>query len=350
MNYLFGSKKVNVFLSMLMVLIQLFALNGCSVTDHIPGTHEPIIDNDLVKEVVYDKITFKVGESWIPADERDGMYFYPGTDTLYYVSCTGSFSDYVIEENYFDYVIQYLRDSKIYDYVTVVSKMKSYKTADKREAYISRLYIKESGNGLELCHDADLVIIPELKYFVVFDVAYDIGEELPLDIREVTDTAVFNFGPRSVVEGFSFYDEISNTIIEFTDAENYVTYLEPDDLDIQYTFGTYKVYMGEDAVKKVTRMNEYDFGEEDVELFVQGMLEQCSDIGAHFRGERVDEEDFMAIVFKNEGYVDEEGKDQDDEFTALYIGFYIEEYDALIMVNCDSMDGYYWVKQEEKED
>ncbi len=346
MKSVFGRAKANVFFCMVMVCIQLLTISGCAIAEHIPG-FEPVIDNDLVKEAVYDKITFKVGESWAPALGESGMYFYPGTNIVYYISCSGSFNDFVYEENYFDYVIQYLRDSKGLENVTVVEKMKSYKTADKRDAYISRLFFKESEGDLIIRHDADLLIIPELKYFVVFDVAYDEGSELPLDIRAVTDTAVFDFGPRNLLEGFTFYDENNNTLIQFTDSENFKTYLDPDDLDSYYSYGTYKVYMGEDAIKKVSRMEEYGLTREDVEFVVQGMLEQYSDIGAHFRGERVDEEDFMAIVFKTKEQVDETGEDNENLFGSLYIGFYIEEYDALVMVNVDSMNAGLWVKQED---
>ena len=121
MNCFFGYKKIKGFLIILMVMVQLFALNGCVATEHIPVAFEPIIDNDLVKEAVYDKITFKVGESWAPVNGKSGMYFYPGTTILYYVSCSGSFNDFVNEENYFDYVIQYLRDSDVANNVTVTS-------------------------------------------------------------------------------------------------------------------------------------------------------------------------------------------------------------------------------------
>ena len=330
MNHCTGCKKRTVLLCIFMICVQLIGMTGCAARDLVSFLKEPVIDNDLVVDVDYEDITFKVGELWVPVSNEEGMYFYPDTDIVYYVSCYGTFSNYVIEENYFPYVIEYLRDHEILDKVTVIEKMTPYVTADEREAYISRLHIKESNDGIEICHDADLVIIPKNKYFALFSVVYGSDENVPLDIREVVDTATFDLGPLNAVEGLSFYDEGSNSAVEFTDSENFVTYMDADNRDVYYAYGTYSVYMGEEAIEQVSGMKEYGLTKEEIEY---GMPSNSFD-------------NFIALVFDIKGYVDEDGNDNENEFTALYIGTYDEENGVMDMLNCSTISFYHWVKEE----
>ena len=330
MNYRIGRKRSCYFFCILMIFTLMLGMTGCSVLDQIPIFKEPVIDNDLVVDVKYDDISFKVGKLWVPASKEEGMYFYPDSDIVYYVSCYGSFNDYVIEDNYFPYVIEYLRDHENLDKVTVIEKMTPYVTADERDAYISRLRIKESNDNLEVCHDADLLIIPDKKYFVMFSVVYGNDETVPLDIRELVDTATFDLGPLNAVEGLSFYDEGSNSTVEFTDSENFVTYMDADNRDVYYAYGTYSVYMGEEAIEQVSGMKEYGLTKEEIEY---GMPSNSFD-------------NFIALVFDIKGYVDEDGNDNENEFTALYIGTYDEENGVMDMLNCSTISIYHWVKEE----
>ena len=341
------------FFCALMIFIQLIAMTGCSKTDIVQEFHEPIIDNDLVVDVVWHDITFKVGESWNHTGSESCMYLYPGTDILYFVSVYATFGDHVNEENYITYAVDYIRDTESVDSVLVTESMVPYITADGRDAFISRLRLTQSGNGLELIHDADLVIIPDKNFFALFNVVYEPGEAVPLDIREVVDTATFDLGPSdcNVVAGFSFYDEDWEALIDFTDSEKFVTYLDYDNRDILYSYGTYEFYMGEDAKEHVSEMKEYGLTKEEIEEVMPYHLGQYSEIGNHFQGERVEEEDFIAIVFELEGAVDEEGNEKvyDETVAVLYIGFYIQEYDALHLLNCKTYHWYYLEKEETSE-
>ena len=335
MNKSIAGKSRTVFFCILMIFIQLAGMSGCAATDLISEMSEPVIDNDLVVDVNYEGITFKVGQLWEPAESDDGVYFYPGTNFLYYVSCIGTFREHVKEENYISYVIEYLRRNEGLDNVVVIEKMTPYVTADNRNAFISRLLIKETANGTEFRHDADLVIIPSKRYFALFDVVYQPGETVPLDIRELTDTATFDLGPDNVVAGFSFFDENRNTVIQFTDSENFVTYIDADNRDALYAYGTYEFYIGDEAIEQVSDMKEYGLTEDEIELSNRNM--------------GIDDENFVAIVFEIKGYVDEEGNDNENDITSLYIGSYIEEDDALDLLNCNTISFYYLVKEESEE-
>ena len=135
MKKIVGKKCYTVFLCVMMIFVQLIVMSGCTKTDIISQISEPVIDNDLVKEVVYDDVTFKVGESWVLEEDEDSMYFYPGTRILYYVSCYGTFADFVNEDNYIGYVLEYIRDTEGVDNVLVTERMTPYTTADKPVAF-----------------------------------------------------------------------------------------------------------------------------------------------------------------------------------------------------------------------
>ena len=111
------------FFCALMIFIQLIAMTGCSKTDIVQEFHEPIIDNDLVVDVVWHDITFKVGESWNHTGSESCMYLYPGTDILYFVSVYATFGDHVNEENYITYAVDYIRDTESVDSVLVTESM-----------------------------------------------------------------------------------------------------------------------------------------------------------------------------------------------------------------------------------
>ena len=351
MNKSIAGKMRVFFFCALMIFIQLIAMTGCGKNDIVQEFHEPIVDNDLVVDVVWHDITFKVGESWEHTGSETCMYFYPGTDIMYFVSCYATFTDYVNEDNYIRYAVDYIRDTESVDNVLVTESMVPYTTADGREAYISRLRLNQSDDNIEVIHDADLVIIPDKKFFALFNVVYEPGETVPLDIREVVDTATFDLGPSvaNLVKGFSFRDEYNDVLIEFTDSENFVTYLDAENRETYYSYGTYNIYMGDEAVEQVSLLNDYGLTRQDQLEVMPNMLAKYSDIGKDPQAETVDEEDYVAIIFDIKGFVDEEGnedKDEFKEFTALYLGFYIEEYDALDLINMNTINYYYLVKEE----
>lgn len=351
MNHDFFGKRRSVFFCILMIIVQLTVMSGCAGKDLYSVINEPIIDNDLVVDAAYKNIHFKVGESWVKEETEEGMYFYPGTDILYFVGGYGVFNDRVDEDNYIGYALQFFREGETLDNVLVTERMVPYTTADGRDAFISRLRIYQSDDSIDLIHDADLLIIPDNKFFVLFTVAYQADQTVPLDIREVVDTATFDLDPviSSVIEGFSFYDEKNEVAIKFTDSQNFVTYLDPDNRDGYYVYGTYSFYMGDEAIDQVDGMKEYGLTESEIRETMPNMLGQYSFLEDDPDKKGVDEDDFIAIVFDIKGFVDEEGNEGADdfqEFTALYIGLYIEEYEALDMLNCNT---FRWYKLEKEE-
>ena len=265
------------------------------------------------------------------------IYKYPGTDIFYMASGSGRFGYRVDEDNYFTYVLKYLREKEDFKNVLAIEKMKLYETADGREAYISRLEITESDGSIEVQRDADLLIFPAQKCFVMFEVAHYPDDTVPLDIREVVDTATFEFGPENVVEGSSFYEEDRDCLLEFTDSENFVTYLDPDNKDILYAYGTYSVYVGEDAIQQVSGMDEYGLSREDIMFGITNMDQSYTS------------EHFMALVFDIKGSVDEAGNDSESEASVLYIGIHDDEFSTMDVINCNSLRFYHFERVEDEE-
>ncbi|MBP5553502.1 MAG: hypothetical protein J6X94_01380 [Lachnospiraceae bacterium] len=337
MKKLFCGNKSIRFLCVLMIFVQLISMSGCSYVDEIiENIIPPIVDNDLVVEALYENTTdnlsatIKVGEQWTYLQDTKCMYLYPGSNILYMVSGSGRFYGLFNEENYFTYVLDYIRGRDYFKNVLVIEKMKPYETADGRDAFISRLEITETDGENELLRNADLLIFPDKRCFFIFEVAHYPEDTVPLDIREVVDTATFDLGTLNAVEGLSFYDEGSNSAVEFTDSENFVTYMDADNRDVYYAYGTYSVYMGEDAIEQVSGMKEYGLTKKEIE---NGMPSNSFD-------------NFIALVFDIKGYVDEDGNDNENEFTALYIGTYDEENGVMDMLNCSTISFYHWVKEE----
>lgn len=320
-----------VLFSILPIIFLLMGMTGCKAKEHIVETFIPtIIDNDLVVDVVaYEDIHYKIGESWIATDDDTPICVYPGANFIYYVSQYGDFPERVSEENYLNTVIKKLREVEGVSNVIMTDKNESYTTADGREALITRVQYNEPDG---FAHDSALLIFPNEKKYVRFDVVYDPDKTVPLGIREVVDTATFDFGPVIVLKGFSFIDEDRNAAIQFIDSENFVTYMDADFRDNYYVYGTYEYYLDDEAVEHVAGMKEYALTKEEIE---NANLNQVSE-----------GEVFIAIVFEIKGYVDEEGNDIENEKTALYIGAYSEKADSMILFNCNSFSFYFLEKEE----
>ena len=190
----FSCKKRSVVVACaLMMAVQMMGMTGCAAKDDAQGSGPQIVDNDLVVDVECNGISFKVGESWTPAEDNEGVYYYPGGDFIYMVSMYGTYNDKTREDNFFNYALEEIRKVDFYKNVLVISGEEPYVTADGRDAFISRLKIIAVGGNMEITHDADLLVIPEDKFFVLFHVAHEAEETAPLDIRELVDTATFDF-------------------------------------------------------------------------------------------------------------------------------------------------------------
>ncbi len=365
MNYRIGCKKRTVLLCILMICIQLFGLTGCSFMNSLSAVNEPIIDNDLVAGVTYDYVSYRVGESWTPVSSEYSLFVYPGSSILYGVLMYGTYSEYASEQNYFAYVLKDIRESDSIVYANVLEGEEPYTTADGREATISRLRLKQqSPDGAEFYHDADLLILPEEMYFFVFSVAYSEDETVPLDIREVVDTATFDFehdnslsyyyeqgyeiisAPDPVseeeifsFEGVSFYDKTTDRAVEFADADSFFIYADPDNRSTDYAYGTYTIYNGEEAYEQVYANPEFGSTRDEAEYYIMGTFGQDfpSEFGDH--GLSFHDEDFFTIVFETKGFVTSKD-DAGIEFPTMYYGFHVRDYDAMVMFD-GSYDKYY---------
>ena len=369
MNYRIGCKKRTVLLCILMICIQLLGLTGCSFMNSLSAVNEPIIDNDLVAGVTYDYVSYKVGESWTPVSSEYNLFVYPGSSILYGVLMYGTYSEYASKQNYFEYVLKDIRETDSIVYANVLEGEEPYTTADGREATISRLRLKQqSPDGAEFYHDADLLILPEEMYFFVFSVAYSEDEAVPLDIREVVDTAIFDFGPLSFsdyepeevtvytfedvpedeyfyIEGHSFYDRSTDRAFEFADSDSFFIYADPENRVTNYAYGTYKVYRGEEAYEQLYENPEFGSTRELREERIVWSLAQEFMSEFDDKPHAFGNEDFFTIVFDSKGFVASDDDPQID-FLSVYYGFYIRDYDVMVMF--DGSDDHYFIWEVEE--
>ena len=364
MNQRIGSKKRIVMLCILMICVQIIGMTGCAFKNPISEINEPVIDNDLVVDVTYKNISFKVGESWVPVSSDYRMFGYPEAAILYSVATWGTFGEYAGEQNYLEYVIRFIREAEQVDSVIIIEGEIPYTTADGREATISRIRYTESDGESKVYDDADVLIIPENMFFVVFSVAHSPEDTVPLDIREVVDTATFDFehdnslsyyyeqgyeihsAPDPVseeeifsFEGVSFYDKTTNRAVEFADADSFFIYADPDNRSTDYAYGTYTIYNGEEAYEQVYANPEFGSTRDDAEYHIMGTFGQ--DFGSEFgdHGFTFHDEDFFTIIFETKGFVTSKD-DAGIEFPRMYYGFHVRDYDAMVMLD-GSYDKYY---------
>ena len=360
MNHCTGCKKRTVLLCILMICVQLIGMTGCASQDIVSGLHEPVIDNDLVSDVVYDCITFKVGESWVDLSKDDSpVYVYPDTRVVYSLLGYSYFSDWVKnEDNYFSYVLDYLRETDGFDKVTVLKRMDPYVTADGRNAYISRLRINHEFDGMDSYWDTDLLIIPENKFFVLFTVVYRPDETVPLDIREVVDTATFDFASTdeetsesesvnsdeaSILGGLSLEEGLYNRVLEFTDSNNFVIYFNPDNRGVSYSSGTYRAYFGEEAIKKVEESGNDAFENSVARIFKNVNASDYNEYYDYFDGIG----DIVFIIFETKSIVDDAGNELQTSEQTLYVGAYYNNDHTLILYDENEELYLWWIPRED---
>ncbi len=372
MNHCTGCKKRTVLFCIFMICVQLIGMTGCALKEPVNENPEPaVIDNDLVKDVVYDGITFKVGDSWKYCSVSDGrpFYVYPDTRIVYRLLGWGVFPDWAQnDDDYFTYVLECLRVLDSNEEVEVMERMSPYITADGRDAYISRLRIECKLNGIDNYWDTDLLIIPENKFHICFSVLHTPETIVPVDIREVVDTATFDFD--SIfdvkvdnedeakienesdnadqvfsVEGMTFYDKDSNITVEFYDSDNFYVYADPDNTATNFAYGNYKVYVGEDAADLL--YDNPDFGNSTHEttrhIYYTLLQDVYTNPDYHIR--HFGEDYLIVIVFDTKGFVASDD-DSGIDFSSLYYGYQIEENDVLVLSDGVNDNPYFWEKEE----
>ena len=145
----------------------------------------------------------------------------------------GQLHDHVPEDHYVSDVISFIREKAYFEKVTVVTRNAPYTTKDGRECLISRLVMEEVFDGSDdsYHHEMDLLIFTDEQFFVIFDGTCDSRYELPLDVRDWTDTATFEFDTDLITTGNTFKDTYTGMELEFTDSEHFKNILDPFKLE-----------------------------------------------------------------------------------------------------------------------
>ncbi|MBP5553501.1 MAG: hypothetical protein J6X94_01375 [Lachnospiraceae bacterium] len=307
-----------------------------------------IIDNDLVKDVVYNHVTFNVGESWESGSDLKPSFIYPGTRVLYDVYGDGVFDTWNEGEQY-SYVLDKIRESRVHDKVYVMEEMTPYVTADGRFAYISRLRMKDNGEEFDMITDSDLLIIPGNRYYVMFSVCYRSDETVPLDIREIVDTATFDLGPvipkdDSILEGYSYINDFDLSVIEFTDSENFVMYLYPNNRDEAYSRGTYRYYFGEEALRKVEELGNDTLENNVARLYGFEHASDYNEYVQHMNGTG-----FMVfIILETKDIVDLVGNEIQTSDQSFYVGEFLRINQTLYLIDEDGYSSIWCNEQYEE--
>ncbi len=318
-----------------------------------PQEISTLSDEELTREYTYDYVTFKVGSDWEEKDEREGMFVLPGGGFVYSILGTSELgAGYDADGFYKELVDLYMKEGNVIDSADGES-MKPYVTANGIDGYVGRISMNQNIEGkYDLHTDVDVLVLPTKNYVVTFTAQCNKENALPVDIRKITDTAKIDIAMEDVTEGSSFFDENTNSLLDLTDSEHFVNYLDADNKDGMYAEGTYEVYRGEEAVEKAASMTEYGLTREELETTINDAYNGYVLYGSTVKPSQatktyfVCKDDFYAIVFNIEGFQDENGNKSDsNKQEVLYIGYYVEELDMLDMMNCKNITFYRWERQ-----
>ena len=230
--------------------------------------------------------------------------------------------------------------------------MKPYTTANGIEGYIGRITLTEPGsNGQsDIHHEIDVLVLPQKNYVVTFDAQYVSPNSLPVDIREITNTARIDIATEDVTKGGMFVDQNTDSLLDLSTEGQFITYFDKNDKEGEYVQGTCEIYRGKEAVEKAAALTEYGLTKEELNDRIDRALSGYS-LNGTMPGSTSDtyhvcEDDFYAMVFDVSSHHGEDGSaEQIENNNVLYIGFYIEELDTLDMVNCKSLSQYLWKRQ-----
>ena len=336
------------------ILLTFVSITACSNPEKMKENHkeESLKEVSLTKECEYEHVTFCVGDNWSKIDDIEGAFVYPDNKSIYMLQGVSPLGTGVDADTFYKSLVDYYSQQNNQIDEKACESMKPYTTANGIEGYIGRITLTEPGsNGQsDIHHEIDVLVLPQKNYVVTFDAQYVSPNSLPVDIREITNTARIDIATEDVTKGGVFVDQNTDSLLDLSTEGQFITYFDKNDKEGEYVQGICEIYRGKEAVEKAAALTEYGLTKEELNDQIDRALNGYS-LNSTMPGRSSDtyhvcEDDFYTMVFDVSSYHMEDGSvEQIENNNVLYIGFYVEELDTLDMLNCKSLSLYLWKRQ-----
>ena len=338
----------------LFLLLTFVMVTACSIPQKMQDNFEEenFQGGSLTKECVYEYVTFCVGDNWKKIDDIDGAFVYPDNKSIYMLQGVSPLGARVDADTVYKSLIDHYSQQNNQIDENACEDMKPYTTANGIDGYIGRITLTELGsNGQsDIHHEIDVLVLPQKNYVVTFDAQCVSSNSLPIDIREITNTARIEIATEDVTKDGVFVEQNTDSLLDLSTEGHFITYFDKNNKEGEYVQGTCEIYRGKEAIEKVAALTEYGITKDELNDQINSALNGYSlnetMTGSTSDSYHVCEDDFYAMVFDVSSHHGEDGSvEQIENNNVLYIGFYVEELDTLDMINCKSLSQYLWKKQ-----
>lgn len=316
------------------------------VTQQSETTVETTFD---LQSCTVEDITFWVDSTWehMPREGYEGTYVTPDQRVAYQLQGISVLGSYTPEEFYKN-LMSYYQES--YTVLKADDTVEPFVTADGLDAYVGQIQM----TARDVMFSIDVLIVPQKNTVVTFAAQCAEGTTFPVDVREVTSTAVFDIGTEDTVSGNTFLVD-DGSRMELGQDDSFIWYQAAEDPDSAYCTGTYEVYYGQAALDKVSSMTEYGLTAEELKQTIASAQNGYTPSGSSptdFFGEdnetnegyHVCVDTFYAIILYNEQLIDGAQTEALDSST-LYIGYYLPELELLDLLNANTANYTQWTLQ-----
>lgn len=295
-------------------------------------------------------ISFEVPGDWVPIEGFKGSFTSPDKKTAFQLQGESMLGSYSPKEFYEELANSY---SSSYTITYKDEDVSSITTADGTDCFAGR--IKMTAN--KVLFNIDVLIAPDKNTVLTFASQCPEDREPSSDIRDVTQTVVFNIGTEDMASGRKFKMS-DGTEIHLNNDGSFRYFRETGKTDSDYFEGTYEAYYGQTAFDKLVSMTEYGLTEEELEQTLSANmngysiggsspLDYLESSGTIERSEkeyfRICKDTFYAIVLQTTS-LNENGKISDSDNTVLFLGYYLSELQQFDMLNANSYNYTQWTE------
>ncbi len=327
------------------------AVSETEASSEIPSETETLPERRKypLQECTVDHVTFSACGYWEhrPEEGHEGTY----VDTLLNegyqlqgISPLGSYTP----DTFFQTLVNSYRETCAIEKVD--ETVSPFTTADGLDAYVGRVEMISSNTYFSV----DVLIVPQKNIVATFSGQCQYGETLSTDIREMTETAVFDIAAEDMVTGKVFTVEDGSEIQLGTDGR-FLWFREAGDPDSDSVSGEYEVLRGQKAIDRVVYMTEYGLTYEELEGVIRADMNGYKPGGSDpldflnedsgETGYQICTDSFYAVILHNQKLAS--GKDVKDVDTqTLYIGYYLPELNCLDLTNCNTASHTMWTVKE----
>lgn len=342
----------------------LFAVTGCGLKGLEKEITKGVTENEKEQEeysgaftqkCTVDNIVFYVGESWIPIEDQDGGFLTEDSKAAYMLVGVSPLGSFTPEEFYEGLMEEYER---MYTIQEKDDSLSPFVTADSLDAMIANVQMEFNGNIISV----DILIVPQKNIVLTFSGQCKTGDELPVDVRRITETTTIDIGTKDYVSGNQFLAS-DGSELWLQDDGTFLYYLDADDHDYGYITGTYYIYYGQEAIDAIVGMTEYGLTEEELESVLAQNMNGYVPGGnslyqayQYFSGDEKNTEQEEYHVCKDTFYAMEVYNKEmviGDEVTeaagnrVLYMGYYLSELEMMDMLNANTTNYTQWTLKKE---